>query len=71
MADDDWNRWAIYVKQSIERLEKTQSDIYDKLNVISIDIAVLKTKASVAGAIGGALAAFVTSLVMWFITRKG
>jgi len=68
---DDWNEWAIYVKQSIERLENKQTEIFTLLNKMAVDIAVLKTKASIAGAVWGSVMAFVTSMIVYLITKKG
>lgn len=57
---DEWSDWAKFILQSIERLEDTQKNIYERLNKMSIDIEVLKTKATIAGAIWGSLVAFAT-----------
>lgn len=70
---DDWGEWANYVRLTLERIEKSQAqnvdDLYNKLNAIQIEIAVLKTKASQNGAIWGAIFGIISAVVAALIVR--
>lgn len=72
-----WNEWAIWVKTNIQDIKKSRDDdaeklseqmekIYDKIEEIKIEMAVVKTKAGVWGAIAGAIPVLV--IVILYLT---
>ena len=68
MAED--NGWSKYEKMVIEKLDDHDqkfTGIEDKLTQIQVDIATLKVKAGVWGAIGGLIPA-VIAIVMFYAT---
>lgn len=52
---DDWKEYSRLVLSELERLDKEMKDQNEKLDMIRIEIATLKTKASLWGFIAGAL----------------
>jgi len=69
-----WNEWAKKVLFDIERLDKEHKDVCDRLdksykdiheaiNLLRIEIAVLKTRAGMYGAIWGAIVGLVTTVI--------
>jgi hypothetical protein len=76
MTDEqgDWGTWARRVLGDIERLDKEHKDVCDRLdksykdiheaiNLLRIEIAVLKTRAGMYGAIWGAIVGLVTTVI--------
>ena len=70
----DWATWAKKVLFDIERLDKEHKDVCDRLdksykdiheaiNLLRIEIAVLKTRAGMYGAIWGAIVGLVTTVI--------
>ncbi len=62
----DWNQWSKYVLKELERLNTCIEGQKDKLNRISIDIARLKVKSGMWGAIGGAIPICIL-LAVWLV----
>lgn len=52
---DDWMEWSKYVLKELERLNKVTETIMDRLNGLDIQVGKLEVKASVWGAIAGAV----------------
>lgn len=85
MTDDlkpanGWNEWAHRVLGDLERLEKKQGEVFTAIDCVkrelaieiqqmAIEIAVLKTKASFAGGVWGAIVAGVVSLTVALILK--
>jgi hypothetical protein len=65
--NDGWGKWAKHLIITLEKLEENQEKIYKRLNDLTVEIAILKTKASFAGAIAGSIVAFVISVITAFI----
>lgn len=76
MVDEksDWGTWAKKVLFDIERLDREHKDVCDRLdksykdiheaiNLLRIEIAVLKTRAGMYGAIWGAIVGLVTTVI--------
>ncbi len=69
-----WNEWAKKVLFDIERIDKEQESIYnrvdksyrelqDSINSLRVEIAVIKTKAGIYGAIWGAIVGMITTII--------
>ena len=65
-----WSEWENYVLKRLESNDESHKDIMKQLQTIHIDIAKLKVKSGVWGAIGGAMLAGPTLLINWFMTNK-
>jgi len=52
-----WNEYSRLVLAELERHNKLLEEYNKKLNVIQVEIAMLKVKAGIWGALGGVLAA--------------
>jgi len=65
---DGWSSWARRVLGDIEKLQKAQEYTQEQLMDIRVELATLKAKAGIWGAIGGVIfSAFVSILVNLFI----
>lgn len=71
---DGWNEWARRVLGDIERLDREQKNIYasvdksykdlqEAINLLRIEIAVIKTRAGMYGAIWGAVVGLITTVI--------
>jgi len=56
---DTWNEWRNHVLVEIERLHTAQNEMKEDLSDIKQEIATLKVKAGVWGAVAGAIPAIV------------
>jgi len=65
---DGWNEWGRHVLKEMERLSDLVSRQGECLTQIKTDIAALKVRSSVWGAVGGALAA--AAIVLWQLLAK-
>lgn len=51
--DNGWNEWSKHVLAELERLNGCYDTISDSVNKIHVEIAMLKVKSGIWGAIGG------------------
>ena len=64
-SKNGWGEWAHKVLGDLERLEEAQSKTTKSINQLIIDITVLKTRASFAGAVAGSVwAGIITTIVL-------
>ena len=66
---DDWKEYSRLVLSELERLDREIKTQNNKLDIIRIEIATLKTKASFWGFISGALITGIINLILDF-SRK-
>lgn len=64
-----WKEWSKYVLKELERLNTCYASTDRRLQQISVDIAMLKVKAGLWGAMGGALPVAITLAVIYL--KKG
>jgi hypothetical protein len=73
-SNGNWIEWSRYVREGIGRiehdLEGTKRDLYNIVNRLSIDIAVLKVKVAFWGFIGAALATGLVNVFLYFLKAK-
>lgn len=82
MVDEksDWGMWAKKVLFDIERLDKEHKDVCDRLdksykdiheaiNLLRIEIAIIKTRAGMYGAIWGAVVGLITTVIAAVIIK--
>jgi hypothetical protein len=58
-----WGVWAKRVLHDLEKLEAGQRELSQKMTDLTVDIAVLKTKAANAGAAWGTIASIVVAII--------
>ncbi len=66
---NDWNKWSQYVLKELERLNTCYKGLDEKANRINIEIARLKVKSGMWGAIGGAIPILV-GLAIWLVKTQ-
>lgn len=49
---DGWDEWSVHVRAELERMSKGQECIMQKINDLRIQVAMLKVKSGVWGAVG-------------------
>ena len=54
---DGWKEWSKYVLLELERLNTCYNNLDAKVNKINVEIAMLKVKSGIWGALGGILVA--------------
>jgi len=65
-ADNGWNEWSRHVLAELERLNGCYEDINKTVNKIHIEIAMLKVKSGMWGAIGGCIP-LVVAFIFWVL----
>lgn len=65
----EWDKWSKHLILTLEKLETNQGEIYEKLNALVVEIAILKTKASMAGGVAGSITALAVSVMTAFIVH--
>ena len=66
MADNGWEEYKKLVLSELERFNKNQDKFDKKLDKVIIDIATLKVKASIWGALGG-MVPILIAIIVWII----
>jgi len=67
--DNGWNEWSRHVLKELDRLNGCQGKIEKDIKKISVDIATLKVKAGVWGAIAGLIPSVLA--LIYLLTKKG
>jgi CheY-specific phosphatase CheX len=67
--NNGWNEWSRHVLSELGRLNTAQGKIEKHINKISIDIATLKVKSGIWGAIAGMIPSAIILIIM--LLRKG
>lgn len=62
---DGWDKQALYVRKELERLSKGQDMIFRKMNEINVQIAMLKVKSGVWGAMGACIPIGLLLIAQW------
>ncbi len=68
--ENGWGEWSKYVLKELERLNSCYDGINTQLGRVREEIATLKVKASIWGALGGCLPILII-LAIKFIERGG
>ena len=70
MTDESsWNEWSRHVLAELERADQGIQRLVTVSNEIKIDIATLKVKASVWGAVSGIIVVLTSILIQKFVTN--
>ena len=64
-----WQEWSKFVLYQIEACSDEIRELREKLMKVNVEIAVLKVKASIWGAAGGAIPVAI-ALVIWLLKRS-
>ena len=65
-----WKEWSKYVLKELERLNDCYEKLNEKIDGITKDTTVLKTKALFMGAISGGVLSVIVAIAIWLITKK-
>lgn len=68
--NQEWSRWENYVIEKLKSLESRQHDLLMEMHGIRLDIAMLKVKAGIWGAVGAAIP-IVGLLLFELLTKRG
>ena len=63
-----WNEWQRYVLAELKELRRDYKALDAKLDTLAIEMAIIKTKGTIFGAIAGSLAAVIVNA--WFSWRR-
>lgn len=64
-TDNGWNEQALFVREELKRLSKGQELIFKKMNDINVQIAMLKVKSGIWGAMGACIPIALLLLIEW------
>jgi hypothetical protein len=64
-----WNEWSRHVLAELERLNGCYDKMNTQLGKIHVEIAMLKVKSGIWGAIGGAIPVIVL-IALYFVFKK-
>lgn len=64
-----WNEWSRFVLKTLERLETGQNEIINEIQEIKLEVAKMKTAATIRGTVAGAGASSAIFLVIWILTQ--
>ena len=67
--ENGWKEWSKYVLKELERLNECYKKLDDKVDSVRREIAVLKVKSGIWGAVAGMIP--VAVLVVLFLLNKG
>jgi len=65
-TENDWPKWSMYVLEELKRQNTCMEAIKKRQNDHSVDLAMLKVRASVWGLLGGAIPAALM-LIYWLL----
>lgn len=68
MADNGWNEWSKHVLAELERLNECYNGVNSQLQKIHVEIAMLKVKSGMWGAIGGCIPLLI--MVIMYLASK-
>ena len=69
MPPDDWEQWSKHVLEELKRLSESYEKVSEIVTNLREDIATLKVKSGIWGAIGGIIPILVI-VGIWLIFRK-
>ena len=67
---DGWDQWAVYVIKKLERLDEHYEALRKEVGKIHTEIATLKVKAGLWGAIGAAVPVLLMLAIQLLLTRR-
>lgn len=62
-----WDRWQKYVVNTLEDMKKGQDELYAEITDVRIEVAGLKVKAGIWGALAGVLPAGIMAAIFGLI----
>lgn len=65
-----WDQWKKLVLSELKDLKSGQAEFRDDVQSLRVDMAVLKTKAGVWGALAGAVPVAIGLMLHWLTGRK-
>jgi uncharacterized membrane-anchored protein len=67
--NNNWNEWSNKVLSDLDQYNQDIQNLYEKINELKIELAVMKAKAAVWGAIGGVCISAVISIGVFISSR--
>jgi cytidylate kinase len=67
MAPGEWEKYQKLVLAELERLNEEFKSIDEKVDNLAIDLATLKTKSKMWGAVAGFVVSFITAVTLMFL----
>ena len=67
---DGWDQWAIYVLKELERLNAHYEALRREISAVHTEIATLKAKAGLWGAIGAAVPVLLMLAIQLLLTQR-
>ena len=67
---NSWHEWSNHVLIELKRLDSSLQDVHSELHEISVEIAMLKVKAGLWGALAGLIPALI-AVAMGFLGKTG
>jgi len=65
---NSWNEWKKYILKELKRVGSCYESLDKKIDTLMVEVAMLKVKAGVWGAIAGAIPAVM--ILTYFLLRK-
>lgn len=66
---NDWNEWSNKVLSDLKQYRDDIKEIHEKLNTLRVEIAVIKAKSAMWGAIAGVVVSPILSGLLYFLIR--
>lgn len=63
--ENGFGEWKNYIRLSIDELKETVKTMHNELTDIKVEIAMLKVKSGVWGALAGLIPAIITFIYFW------
>lgn len=67
---NSWHEWSNHVLIELKRLDSSLQEVHNELHEISVEIAMLKVKAGLWGALAGLIPALIAA-AMGFLGKSG
>ena len=64
-----WTEWSKFVLKELERLGEVYESLRKDIQILRDDVITLKTKTAMWGAVTGAVAGFIGSIIIYLLGR--
>lgn len=65
-----WNEWSNKVLGDLKDLKETYKEILRDIKNLEIEMAIIKTKAAIYGALGGAITTIIFGAILTYIVKS-
>lgn len=67
---DDLRGWGKHILKELDRNHEDHGLIFNRLNAQDVQLATLKTKAALVGALAGGILSIAVAIIIWALTKK-